>query len=161
MSLREAMNRLRDPIQSALARGYSYDELVQLLAEKGIGISASTLKNYIPAGKRQSAKDKKPVSTRTRRTKVEGNGKVDEHLALTEADSIAIAQFPEAPEVEATLAPKGEGKQTVSPPSTEEIPSEPTAPIEMETKPKRDGRGNSASTAAAARTTRGRKRSQG
>jgi septum formation inhibitor MinC len=70
LSLREAVGQLRDQIQAALAKGYSYDDLAKMLTEKGIEISATTLKSYVPAGKRQSNKDKATTGkTRTRRTR--------------------------------------------------------------------------------------------
>jgi hypothetical protein len=53
-SLREAVTELQEQIKSALAKGYSYEDVAELLAKKGIDISASTLKNYVPAGKRQT-----------------------------------------------------------------------------------------------------------
>jgi hypothetical protein len=69
-SLREAVDKLRDQIQAVLAKGYSYQELALMLSDKGIKISAATLKNYVPSGRRQSAKDKdkaEAVAPRRRR----------------------------------------------------------------------------------------------
>lgn len=64
-SLREAVDQLRDPLKSALGKGYSYQDLALMLRDQGIEISASTLKNYVPSGKRQASKAKaagvKPV----------------------------------------------------------------------------------------------------
>jgi hypothetical protein len=56
-SLRAAAHYLREPIRAALTKGYTYEEVAALLAEHGIAISASTLKNYVPSGKRQSTKE--------------------------------------------------------------------------------------------------------
>jgi hypothetical protein len=56
LSLREAVNRLQDSIKTALAKGYTYQEIAEMLTEQGIKISAFTLKNYVPAGRRQAAK---------------------------------------------------------------------------------------------------------
>jgi len=53
MSLREAINQMRDSIQVALVKGYTYYDLAAMLADKGIAISPATLKNYVPSGKRQ------------------------------------------------------------------------------------------------------------
>lgn len=58
LSLKEAVNKLREPIQEALAKGYSYPDLAKMLSEKGIKISALTLKNYAPSGRKQSSKAK-------------------------------------------------------------------------------------------------------
>jgi outer membrane biosynthesis protein TonB len=58
-SLRAAVEQLREPIRAALAKGYSYEEVAELLAKQGITISPSTLKNYAPSGTRQSKGDAK------------------------------------------------------------------------------------------------------
>lgn len=50
MSLREAIDELREPIQSALAKGYSYDEIVAILGKKGIKTTSATVKRYISLG---------------------------------------------------------------------------------------------------------------
>jgi hypothetical protein len=60
-SLREAVDQLRDPLKASLAKGYSYQDLAGMLREQGISISASTLKNYVPSGKRQASKAKAAV----------------------------------------------------------------------------------------------------
>ncbi len=57
LSLKEAIAQLQEPIRAALVKGYSYQELAAMLAEKGIHISAFTLKNYVPSGKRRSSKE--------------------------------------------------------------------------------------------------------
>jgi hypothetical protein len=62
-SLRAAVDRLREPIRAALSKGYTYEEVAELLAKQGITISPSTLKNYVPSGTRQS-KDKSGASSR-------------------------------------------------------------------------------------------------
>ncbi len=58
LSLREAIDQLREPLRAALSRGYTYLELAEMLTEKGIKISAFTLKNYVPSGKRRANKEK-------------------------------------------------------------------------------------------------------
>jgi transposase len=58
LSLREAVGQMQDSLKAALAKGYSYDELAKILAEQGIQISAFTLKNYVPSGKRSPNKGK-------------------------------------------------------------------------------------------------------
>lgn len=85
LSLREAVGQLRDQIQAALAKGYSYDDLSKMLTEKGIEISATTLKSYVPAGKRQSSKDKDKAAsgkTRGRRSRKELSEELDEATTL-------------------------------------------------------------------------------
>lgn len=64
LSLREAVGQMQDSLKAALAKGYSYDELARMLADQGIQISAFTLKNYVPSGKR-SANKGKPRKSKT------------------------------------------------------------------------------------------------
>lgn len=66
LSLRESMGHLRESVQAALAKGYSYQDLADLLGKQGINISATTLKNYVPSGKRQAAKDKKAANAQAK-----------------------------------------------------------------------------------------------
>jgi len=58
LSLKEAVERMKEPLQLALGKGYSYDSLAKMLSEQGIKISALTLKNYLPSGRRAAAKAK-------------------------------------------------------------------------------------------------------
>ncbi|NEQ28918.1 MAG: hypothetical protein F6K28_60225 [Microcoleus sp. SIO2G3] len=69
LSLREAVAQLQDQIKAALAKGYSYEDVAQILGDRGIDISASTLKNYVPAGKRQATKDRSASKTGKRNSK--------------------------------------------------------------------------------------------
>jgi hypothetical protein len=59
LSLREAIVQMQESIRATLAKGYSYDEISKMLSDRGIKISALTLKNYAPSGKRQASKTKK------------------------------------------------------------------------------------------------------
>jgi hypothetical protein len=52
-SLREAVSMLQESISAALGKGYSYEEIAKMLSEKGVEISASSLKSYLSAAKRQ------------------------------------------------------------------------------------------------------------
>ncbi|MCU0565381.1 MAG: hypothetical protein MUF49_02145 [Oculatellaceae cyanobacterium Prado106] len=65
-SLREAVTILKDSITTALNRGYTYDEISSILASKGVGITASSLKRYLAAAKRQQGEGG-VKQTRTRR----------------------------------------------------------------------------------------------
>lgn len=51
-SLRETVALLQTEITSALNRGYTYDEIVKVLADKGIDITVSSLKRYLATAKR-------------------------------------------------------------------------------------------------------------
>lgn len=114
-SVREAVDHLREELQAALARGYSYQDLAQILNGKGIKITVSTLKNYIPSGKRQATKDK--ATKAPRRT------------------SRSEATAP-APEPEASTNGKGSVESVAEIPLLETVlptPPEPAAaPVEAE-----------------------------
>jgi hypothetical protein len=47
LSLRESIYFLREQLQSALKKGYSYQDLSKLLEKKEIKVSAATLKQYL------------------------------------------------------------------------------------------------------------------
>lgn len=107
LSLREAVGQLRDQIQAALAKGYSYDDLAKMLTEKGIEISATTLKSYVPAGKRQSNKDKAAApQKRTRRSRKTEEDTETATPELTEAEPIVADAPEEAEDEEAEEAPE-------------------------------------------------------
>lgn len=59
MTLREIIQKSKPIIIKALKRGYTYEEIVAILAEEGINIKAVTLKQYLAE------------STKTKRRKVE------------------------------------------------------------------------------------------
>ncbi|MFM7427964.1 MAG: hypothetical protein ACKO7W_23700 [Elainella sp.] len=54
LSLQEAISQLRAPLEAALAKGYSYEELAVMLQQQGISIRASVLKSYLASGKQNS-----------------------------------------------------------------------------------------------------------
>jgi len=66
LSLKEAVSQMQTEIRGALAKGYTYSDIATVLTGKGIKISALTLKNYVPVGKRAAAKTKsKPTQQST------------------------------------------------------------------------------------------------
>lgn len=99
LSLREAVGQMQDSLKAALAKGYSYEELAQMLGKQGIQISAFTLKNYVPSGKRSATKGK------TRKTK-----KLD--------DAVAESVEPETPAAEDPPAKPTRGRRSASTPKT-------------------------------------------
>ncbi|MDX2242444.1 MAG: hypothetical protein NW224_17295 [Leptolyngbyaceae cyanobacterium bins.302] len=88
LSLREAVGQMQDSLKAALAKGYSYEELAQMLAKQGIQISAFTLKNYVPSGKRSTSKGKTRKSSKT------------------QDDALEIEPISETPPVEESPEPK-------------------------------------------------------
>jgi hypothetical protein len=79
-SLREAVAHLQVHISSALSKGYSYEEVAKMLTEKGIEISASSLKSYLSAAKRQ-----KETAPKTGRTGRRSRKALGENLMVVES----------------------------------------------------------------------------
>lgn len=134
-SLREAVDQLRREIQSALAKGYSYEDVAVILTQKGVEISPSTLKNYVPSGRRQAAKDAeaapKPRGRRPRKTQS------DESVAAPQSSTTTPAE-------EAALAAPKRGRGRAKATATVEAPA-------ADAPPKR-GRGRAKSAAAVKET---------
>ncbi|MBW4694252.1 MAG: hypothetical protein KME27_21110 [Lyngbya sp. HA4199-MV5] len=102
LTLREAVGQMQESLKAALAKGYNYQDLAKMLSEKGIKISALTLKNYVPSGKRQAAKSKPRRSKRSVSDEPAiGEQPSAETVATTEP---SVASVPEA-NSEATPAP--------------------------------------------------------
>lgn len=107
LSLREAVDFLRNDISMALDKGYSYDDIAIMLAKQGVSIAPSSLKHYLARSNRQLKSKSTGTQTRRKRSKSE---------VELEAE--------ETPEpVEATEAPK-RGKRTKA--SAKATASEPT-----------------------------------
>jgi type IV secretory pathway VirJ component len=62
VSLREAISELHGSITTALARGYSYDEVVEILAGQGVEITVASLKRYLAATRKEVSE--KPIRTK-------------------------------------------------------------------------------------------------
>jgi predicted transcriptional regulator len=58
LSLREAIDLLKEQISEAIALGYSYSEVAKMLSEKGVEISPSTLKYYLSSARRNQENPK-------------------------------------------------------------------------------------------------------
>lgn len=61
LSLREAIEQLADPIRGAMAKGYSQEDIVGILAENGIKTTVATLKRYIMLSGSQKKARTKPA----------------------------------------------------------------------------------------------------
>lgn len=63
LSLRESIYFLRDKLRSALKKGYSYQDLSELLEQQEILISAATLKQYLTEIEKESTKGKRSAKS--------------------------------------------------------------------------------------------------
>jgi hypothetical protein len=59
LTLRESIYLLRDKLRAALKKGYSCEDLSEILEEEGILVSAATLKQYLTETKKEVTKSKK------------------------------------------------------------------------------------------------------
>lgn len=58
LTLRESIYLLRDKLRGALKKGYSYQDLSEILEQQGILVSAATLKQYLTESNKEAAKGK-------------------------------------------------------------------------------------------------------
>ena len=91
LTLRESIYYLRDKLKSALKKGYSYQDLSEILAEQEILISAATLKQYLTEINKQSAARKKRISSRksqksTSSSDESSSSKSSEDVTLSKAE---------------------------------------------------------------------------
>ena len=59
LTLRESIHFLRDKLLKALKKGYSYQDLSEILEQQGILVSAATLKQYLTESTIEAAKGKR------------------------------------------------------------------------------------------------------
>ena len=87
LNLRESIYFLRDKLKSALKKGYSYQDLSEILAEQDILISATTLKQYLAEINKQSAARKKRIKSKQSQkvTSIESD---DKSLNQVETDKV-------------------------------------------------------------------------
>ena len=62
LTLRESIYLLRDKLRSALKKGYSYQDLSEILEQQGILVSAATLKQYLTESNKEAAKGKRKAN---------------------------------------------------------------------------------------------------
>ena len=62
LTLRESIYLLRDKLRGALKKGYSYQDLSEILEQQGILVSAATLKQYLTESNKEGSKGKHRAS---------------------------------------------------------------------------------------------------
>jgi hypothetical protein len=86
LTLRESILFLKDKLNAALKKGYSYQDLSEILSEQEILISAATLKQYLTdMSKKKSSRRKKEKSTSG--SDLESEPKSDAHTSTNVTDS--------------------------------------------------------------------------
>lgn len=155
LSLRKAVEQLRDQIEAALSKGYSYDDVAAALTQQGIEIRATTLKQYIPSGGRRSSRKRSGDTAKTGRTRRKKET-ADQSSALEEL-SAASTPEPAASESteEATPAPSRKRGRTAAAKADTAVET----PVEA-TNGKRPSRAKAADGAKSSRRTASRGRKQ-
>jgi hypothetical protein len=143
MSLREAINELREPIQSAMAKGYNYEDIVKILAEEGIPTTVTTVKRYISLG--NPPRRKSSGKTRAKRGRA---------ASTSEAETESAPKTRKSAKTESVdaEAPKPRGRR-----KTAAASAEPPAQTKIKTEPK--AKGPRAASRTAKSPARGRKKS--
>lgn len=163
LSLREAVKQMQDPLKAALAKGYSYEDLAKMLAGKGIKISALTLKNYIPSGKRQTAKTK---AKRVKKSIGEADASVEpaseEAISPQESSETSTSETPSnevtaEPTPAPTKARRGRAKSAET---TKSAAAKTKADSETSTRQSRTRKSSTAKATSKSPSTRGRRKSE-
>jgi hypothetical protein len=90
LTLRESILFLKDKLNAALKKGYSYQDLSEILSEQEILISAATLKQYLTDMSRKKSsrrKKEKSASESDLESDPESNAKSDAHTSTNITDS--------------------------------------------------------------------------
>jgi hypothetical protein len=98
LSLREAVDVLRDHITAALDKGYSYEDIAVMLAKQGVSIAPSSLKHYLARSNRQLRSKTGATQPRRRRTNSKASVEADDlpELSVPELEA-ALSEVDEAP----------------------------------------------------------------
>jgi hypothetical protein len=138
LSLREAVETLREPIIAALEKGYSYEDIAAMLAKQGVTIAPSSLKHYLARSNRQL----KAKGTRTQTRRKSAAAQTDQPESSPASPTEPVAQ---------TTAKRGRPK------ATKATAPEPTPPEAAPEEPPKRGRrasGTPSQTAAKSTPTR-------
>lgn len=139
LSLRQTIERLREPIEAALAKGYSYDELVPMLAQQDINIQPSTLKRYVLSGGDRVTRKRASAGKTTTRQSRKKSGDAASSIISTESQMTDdLTEVSEAP------APQKSGRTTAK------TSPESTASAEAQPEPAKQSRSRRTATGASA-----------
>jgi hypothetical protein len=160
LSLREAVEQIREQIESALRKGYSYQDLVSMLAEQGIAISAATLKRYVPVGRSRTRKGRPPTQAKTRRTR---KGQTQDSTSDSEdaqAQSADIESDEAESDADPSEAPKRRRGRTAktSEPEATSAPEAEAEPASRRRSSRTGSRTSSSKSSSRGTSTRGRKK---
>ncbi len=154
-TLRQAVSLLYEPLQTALSRGYDYDEIAAILAEQGIPISAFSLKRYLSLSKGEQTQISPSGQGKQRGRKPKASVEAAPELVESKAKPTEPVTVQSEPEP----APKQRGRSKAAASDQPILEAHVTVPAdpqpEAESGPKRRGRTSKTAAKAkpAARTT--------
>jgi hypothetical protein len=121
LSLREAVEMMRGLVTDALSKGYSFEEVAEMLTEKGITITPSSLKYYLTRGLKTKA-------TPAKKGRKPGRPPGRKSSAKTAPDTTASISEPVEPaEVEPEPEAPAPAKRRGRPPASESSAAKATA----------------------------------
>ncbi|MDX2214877.1 MAG: hypothetical protein SFY66_16435 [Oculatellaceae cyanobacterium bins.114] len=151
LQLREAIQLLVDPITAALAKGYSREEVVTLLNDKGIEITPASLQYYMLRFRQQAPKTK-GKTRKPRRTKAEKAAEAAGISTATPAESTATESVAAAETAPTPAKRRGPAKGTPKPPSSRAAAKAKPSVAEKVVEPAKATKPTKAKTTKAAKT---------
>jgi len=143
-SLKEVVAQLLEPIQGALAKGYTHQEIADLMGQYGFSTTAETLKSYLHRTRRQTAPQP------AKGTKKVAQTKSPQTTSKTEPKSTEAATSQESAQAEAKIAPV-QAKAETAPPAPKQKPTPTTKTTKSRTST--TARKSAAKSVPAAKTT--------
>ncbi|MFM2312722.1 MAG: hypothetical protein RLZZ04_1998 [Cyanobacteriota bacterium] len=87
LNLRESIFFLKDKLHSALKKGYSYQDLSEILSEQEILISAATLKQYLTDMSKKNSSSRRKRDQSGNQSSSSSNAKLDAQTSTNVTDS--------------------------------------------------------------------------
>lgn len=117
LTLRESIYFLRDKLNSALKKGYNYQDLSEILAQQDILISAATLKQYLTDIRKKSSNRKKSKSSKRKTSTNVNSSKEDEDSSLSpdEINRIEETELTRNRKSQTTAASRSKTKKATKP----------------------------------------------
>ncbi|BBD63656.1 mobilization protein MobC (plasmid) [Nostoc sp. HK-01] len=100
LSLRESVYFLREKLQAALKKGYSYQDLAEILEKQEISISAATLKQYLTEIEKEKSLKKRGNKSGKGKASASETGTVTESSAAQTTDGLTEESPQTEPEKE-------------------------------------------------------------
>ncbi len=114
LTLRESIYFLRDKLNSALKKGYNYQDLSEILAQQDILISAATLKQYLTDIGKKSSNRKRSKSSKRKTSNNVNSSKENGNSSLSKSEINRIEETESSRKSQTTTA-TGQSKSKKNP----------------------------------------------